>query len=71
VEIGAQHVVGELDPLRAQGPIWRERGMVAAVSAGGDGTIGTVASHLAGSGLPLATSKDTARSLGVPLSIRW
>jgi diacylglycerol kinase family enzyme len=74
VEIGAQLVVGELDRLQAQGPIWRERGMAAAVAAGGDGTIGTVASHLAGSGLPLGilplgTSNDTARSLGVPLEL--
>jgi diacylglycerol kinase family enzyme len=74
VEIGAQFLVSELDRLQAQGPLWRERGMRAAVAAGGDGTIGAVASHLAGSGLPLGilplgTSNDTARSLGVSLDL--
>jgi diacylglycerol kinase family enzyme len=74
VEIGQQLAVGELDQHQAQGPLWRARGMRAAVAAGGDGTIGAVASQLAGSGLPLGilplgTSNDTARSLGVPLDL--
>ncbi|HEX8035881.1 MAG TPA: diacylglycerol kinase family protein, partial [Ktedonobacterales bacterium] len=53
---------------------WRERGYSAAIAAGGDGTVGAVASHLTGSGLPLGilpfgTSNDVARSLGVPLDL--
>ena len=50
------------------------RGCTRSVAAGGDGTLGTVATHLAGSGLPLGilpmgTSNDVARSLGVPLDL--
>ncbi len=42
------------------------------VAAGGDGTVGAVADWIAGSGallaiLPLGTSNDVARSLGIPL----
>jgi YegS/Rv2252/BmrU family lipid kinase len=44
------------------------------VAAGGDGTVGAVANHLADTGvvlgvLPLGTSNDFARSLGIPMRI--
>jgi len=74
VEVGEQLVVSELDTHRPLGPAWRDRDLSAAVAAGGDGTIGAVVSHLNGSGLPLGilplgTSNDTARSLGIPLRL--
>jgi len=66
--------VSDLDRNLRLGNAWRERGYAAAVAAGGDGTIGAVATQLAGSGLPLGilplgTSNDTARSLGIPLAL--
>jgi diacylglycerol kinase family enzyme len=74
VTLAEELPVGDLDRNLPLGSAWRERGYVAAVAAGGDGTIGAVASQLAGSGLPLGilplgTSNDTARSLGVPLDL--
>jgi YegS/Rv2252/BmrU family lipid kinase len=44
------------------------------LAAGGDGTVGAVANHLAHTGavlgvLPLGTSNDFARSLGIPMDI--
>ena len=74
VTVGEQIAVHELDHRLPQGARWRERGMVAAVAAGGDGTIGAVATQVAGSGLPLGilplgTSNDVARALGVPLEL--
>lgn len=73
-------VVGEMVPVSAldhrlpQGARWRERGFGAVVAAGGDGTVGAVATQLAGIDLPLGmlpmgTSNDVARSLGVPLDL--
>ncbi len=72
VDVGAWLSIEALDTAAAQGALWRNAGHRAAIAAGGDGTIGAVASHLAGSGLalgilPLGTSNDVARSLGVPL----
>ncbi|HLZ23992.1 MAG TPA: diacylglycerol kinase family protein [Ktedonobacterales bacterium] len=74
VTIGEQIVVSELDHRLPQGTAWRERGIVAVVAAGGDGTVGAVATQVAGSGLPmgilpLGTSNDVARALGVPLGL--
>src|SRR5579872_4917753 len=74
VTVGEQIAVNELDHRLPQGARWRERGMVAVVAAGGDGTIGAVATQIAGSGLPLGilplgTSNDVARALGVPLEV--
>jgi diacylglycerol kinase (ATP) len=74
VEVGSRLSVDMLDNAQAQGAHWRKAGHGAAIAAGGDGTIGAVASHLAGSDLalgilPLGTSNDVARSLGVPLQL--
>ncbi len=57
-----------------QGAAWRAEGFAAAVAAGGDGTAGTVASHVANTGLPLGilplgTANDIARSLELPLTL--
>lgn len=67
-------VVSDLDHSRPQGTVWREHGYDLVIAAGGDGTIGSVATHIAESGLPLAilplgTANDVARSLHVPLDI--
>lgn len=74
VPVGLHLTVHDLDHLTSQGSIWREHGYGAVIAAGGDGTIGAVASHLAGTDLPLGilplgTSNDVARSLGVPLDL--
>jgi diacylglycerol kinase family enzyme len=74
VEVGLQLSVDALDNPQLQGALWRKAGYSAAIAAGGDGTIGAVASHLAGSGLtlgilPLGASNDIARSLGVSVQI--
>lgn len=74
VTVGAHLNVHDLDHSSPMGTAWREHGYSAVVAAGGDGTIGAVASHLVGSGLPLGilpfgTSNDVARSLGVPLDL--
>ncbi|MGH2515923.1 MAG: diacylglycerol/lipid kinase family protein [Ktedonobacterales bacterium] len=74
VRVGEQFVVSDLDHRLPQGAAWRARGIVAAVAAGGDGTIGAVATQVAEAGLPLGilplgTSNDVARALGVPLDL--
>jgi diacylglycerol kinase (ATP) len=66
--------VDDLDEHRLLGPEWRAHGYQAVIAAGGDGTIGTVATQIAGTGLPLGilplgTSNDTARALGIPLDL--
>ena len=74
--VAVAEVVG-VDRLDAQEPMgreWSARGIGIAVAAGGDGTIGSVATQIAGSELslgilPLGTSNDTARSLGLPLDL--
>src|SRR5215831_4901518 len=45
--------VSSLDHRWPQGVRWREAGIRAVVAAGGDGTLGAVATQLAGSGLPM------------------
>lgn len=74
VAVGERVLVHELDPAHPRGAHWRRQGYAAAVVAGGDGTVGAGATQLAGSGLPLGilplgTSNDSARSLGVPLDL--
>jgi diacylglycerol kinase family enzyme len=61
-------------PEEPQGPRWQELGVRAVIGAGGDGTLGTVATHIDDSDLalgilPLGTANDTARSLDVPLDL--
>jgi YegS/Rv2252/BmrU family lipid kinase len=63
-----------LDRLdRWVGTVDGERPVV--VAAGGDGTVGSVAGHLVGTGvplgiLPLGTSNDIARSLDIPMRLK-
>jgi diacylglycerol kinase family enzyme len=74
ITIGDRMMVGDADVARPKGASWRRRGYVAVVAAGGDGTIGAAVSQIAESDmplgiLPLGTSNDVARSLGVPLDL--
>ncbi len=66
--------VKALDGLPPQGDAWRAAGIELVIAAGGDGTIGAAATHLAHSGialgiLPLGTSNDFARALHLPLEL--
>jgi diacylglycerol kinase (ATP) len=74
IAVGERLLVSDLDHSQPQGNVWRERGYDFVIVSGGDGTVGSVATHLAGSGLPLAilptgTANDVARSLYLPLAI--
>ena len=74
VRVGLSLQVSDLDHNAPRGRAWRAAGFAAAVAAGGDGTLGAVASQLVGTDLPLGilplgTSNDTARSLNVPLDL--
>lgn len=65
--------VGKL-PTEPLGPGWQAAGIGTVVAAGGDGTVGTVATHIAGTDLcmailPLGTGNNAARSLGIPLDL--
>lgn len=58
----------------AQGQTWVEQGIDVVIGAGGDGVIGSVINHLVSSRLPLGimplgTSNDIVRSLGIPLDL--
>ncbi len=73
IRVGLALPVAALDGAEAQGPRWREAGCVAVVAAGGDGTVGAVASHAAEVDLPLGilplgTANDIARALGIPIA---
>ncbi|MEO7002023.1 MAG: diacylglycerol kinase family protein [Ktedonobacterales bacterium] len=75
VAIGEVIAVTDLDDERPQGNRWRAAGYVAAIAAGGDGTVGAVATHAAGAGLPLGilpygTANDVARALHIPLNVQ-
>lgn len=70
IEIVDRIPIDELDRL---GEVVRlpERSRPLVIAAGGDGTVGAAADRLAGTGtvlgvLPLGTSNDVARSLGIP-----
>lgn len=74
VSVALDVTVDKLDQLTPAGRQWQARGIVAAVAAGGDGTIGAVATQIAPSDLPLGilplgTSNDVARALGIPLEL--
>jgi diacylglycerol kinase (ATP) len=75
ITVGLRLDVGDLDPRDPQGPFWSTQGYTCVVAAGGDGTIGCVANQVAGTALPLGilplgTSNDVARALGIPLDPR-
>jgi diacylglycerol kinase (ATP) len=74
ITVASNLFVSELDHLPPQGTFWRKQGHDLAIAAGGDGTIGAVATHVAGSELPLAilplgTANDVARSLHLPIDV--
>lgn len=74
VRVALEVAVDRLDQLTPAGPEWQAHGIVAAVAAGGDGTIGAVATQIASADLPLGilplgTSNDVARALGIPLDL--
>lgn len=74
IAVAAHLQVNDLDHAHPLGTHWREHGYDLAIAAGGDGTIGSVATHLNGSGIPLGilpmgTANDVARSLHLPLDI--
>jgi undecaprenyl-diphosphatase len=71
--IAAEFEIGQID--RLPGLIRSSEGLVLVVAAGGDGIVGAVADVLANSDsvlavLPLGTSNDFARSLGIPVDPR-
>ncbi len=66
--------VNALDGKPPMAARWRAEGIELVIAAGGDGTIGAAATHLAQSGLPLGilplgTSNDFARALRLPLDL--
>lgn len=74
IEIIETIPIDSLAQRPAQGQNWIEQGVEIAIAAGGDGTIGSVINHIAGSALPLGimplgTSNDIARSLNIPLEL--
>ena len=72
LHVGEQLSVADLAGDRSAAKRWRQYRYWAIIAAGGDGTIGTTVTHLAGTGIPLGilpmgTSNDVARALGIPL----
>jgi diacylglycerol kinase (ATP) len=75
VEVVSKISIAELGDLPAQGSAWKENGIDVAIAAGGDGLVGGVTTHIAGSGLllgilPLGTSNDIARALHIPQDLQ-
>lgn len=67
-------LVHDLDHTQPQGAVWRDQGYDLAIAAGGDGTVGAVATQLVGSDLPMAilplgTANDVARSFYLPMDV--
>ncbi len=74
IEVTQELSVEEAARMAPSGWRWKLYGVTAVVAAGGDGTIGTAAAHVVGTNLPLGilplgTSNDVARALGVPLNL--
>jgi diacylglycerol kinase family enzyme len=74
VSVALSLPVESLDLGQPLGQRWRDAGCVAAVAAGGDGTVGAVATHIADADLPLGilpmgTANDIARALNIPLAL--
>lgn len=74
IEVGRTIVITELYEHKPEGPAWRAAGFASAIAAGGDGTVGTVATHVAESDLPIGilpmgTANDVARSLAIPVDL--
>ena len=67
--------IADLDGLPSQGASWKIQGIDIAVAAGGDGLVGGVITHIIESDLvlgilPLGTSNDIARSIGIPQNLQ-
>jgi diacylglycerol kinase (ATP) len=76
IALGEAIPVQDLFDRQPQGTAWAQAGFRTVIAAGGDGTIGTVATHLQGSGLPMGilpmgTANDVARSLYLPLDLEF
>ncbi len=74
VTVAQSLLVSDLDRSLPLGALWHDRAYDLVIAAGGDGTIGSVATQLAGSGVPLAilplgTANDVARSLHMPMDV--
>ena len=74
ISVAQRLLVSDLDHTQPQGAVWRDQGYDLVIAAGGDGTVGSVATQLVGSGVPLAilplgTANDVARSLYVPMDV--
>ena len=74
VIVAQRLLVSDLDHTQPQGLLWRDQGHDLVIAAGGDGTVGSVATQLVGSGVPLAilplgTANDVARSLYMPMDL--
>lgn len=74
IEVGRTINVTELYEHRPEGAGWRAAGFGSVIAAGGDGTVGTVATHVAESELPvgilpMGTANDVARSLAIPVDL--
>lgn len=74
VSVALRLLVSDLDHTQPQGAIWRDQGYDLVIAAGGDGTVGAVATQLVGSDLsmailPLGTANDVARSFYLPMDV--
>ena len=74
VSVALHLLVHDLDHTQPQGTIWRDQGYDLVIAAGGDGTVGAVATQLVGSDLPMAilplgTANDVARSFYLPMDV--
>lgn len=75
VTVALSQPVIALDDGPALRQMWQAAGCVAVIAAGGDGTVGAVATHATAAGLPvgilpMGTANDVARALTIPLDLR-